>query len=992
MQQRHHLIALAVLSLVVQTQALAQAQQGSPAAPAAAASAPKAELERITVTGSMIKRTDRETPSVVQTITRDEIKNSGYATIEELLRSTGAVDLSSVGDGASSGFVAGLSTISLRGFGSQGTLTLINGRRIAPAAAVDVNFGRGNLVSVNTIPKGAIDRVEILKDGASAIYGSDAVVGVVNYVLRKDYQGAEAGASYTVNDQGVGGTKSANASFGFGDLSTQRFNVYGGLEISQRDRVMAPELRDRGFPALYDQALNLNGSQNRFGPNSVASYWGNYYSLPTSTSGSTTINGISVANNSVAGKYFLGSLAGCPDEMLVGKGVPNRLPGYSSTTASLPNGMCRYDLDSDTEVIAKQDKIGATLRGNFALNNDLTAYADVMLSKTKTESFTAPRALSTSVYNSNTYKTAVTWPKLDGSLQTFPTIVLPIGHPDNPTNGSAKPEAVQLIYRFADVPRADITELKAARFTAGVSGSIGDWDIDSALLYTRQNMVRTRTNELRASLLSKAISNGSYHFGKANDAAAIASIASDAVIDGKATIASIDMRASRELFALAGGMAGVAVGGEFRRETLESSPNEPYTSGDFIGLVANGTSGSRNSYAAFGELSLPVLKDLELQAALRAEKYSDFGRANTGKLGFKWSALPSFMALRGTAATGFRAPSISQIGNSYASSFHSFGSYAVEDKLRCDLSNPDKPVSKADPANSRDCNVLGFAARTPNPSSIATTISANPNLKPETSRSFTLGVLLSPTKYVDLSLDAWYFKRDNEIRAQRGVDIMEDANKSPSTPNRQVIRDPNPATWLPGVPNSGPILMLVREYGNYNWTKTSGIDYELSARMPTEAMGEFKLKVEGTYTGRYDYKVLANGDTTYSVGTTTNDIPKSKTTISLNWKGGDWTAFGRLNHVDKLKSSTTDACLSSSSAYNSFLRANDYCYVSATNTVDVGGSYKGFKGLTLSVSVLNLANEYGNVNGPSSVFTYYDAGNSGQLGRRFSLSASYEFN
>jgi iron complex outermembrane receptor protein len=105
------------------------------------------------VAGTLIKRIDRETPSVVQAITRQEIRNSGYGTIEELLRVGSAVDTSSLGDGLSSGFVGGISTISLRGFGSQGTLVLINGRRVAPVAAVDINFGRGSLISVNTIPR-----------------------------------------------------------------------------------------------------------------------------------------------------------------------------------------------------------------------------------------------------------------------------------------------------------------------------------------------------------------------------------------------------------------------------------------------------------------------------------------------------------------------------------------------------------------------------------------------------------------------------------------------------------------------------------------------------------------------------------------------------------------------------------------------------------------------------------------------------------------------
>ena len=114
-----------------------------------------------------------------------------------MLRANSAVDASSIQDGSASGFVGGLSTISLRGFGSQGTLVLINGRRIAPVGAVDINFGRGSLISVNTIPKGAIERIDVLKDGASAMYGSDAMAGVINYILRKDYQGAEASASYS---------------------------------------------------------------------------------------------------------------------------------------------------------------------------------------------------------------------------------------------------------------------------------------------------------------------------------------------------------------------------------------------------------------------------------------------------------------------------------------------------------------------------------------------------------------------------------------------------------------------------------------------------------------------------------------------------------------------------------------------------------------------------------------------------------------------------
>jgi iron complex outermembrane recepter protein len=216
MQPRHPLIALAVLSLT---------------APAFGQSTTDNKTQRVEVTGTLIKRTDRETPSVVQTITREQIERSGYATLEELVRTLGVSDAGSLDDAKASGFVSGLSTNSLRGFGSQSTLTLINGRRVAPVASVDINFGRGTLVSVNTIPKGAIERIDIVKDGASALYGSDAMVGVINYILRKEYEGAEGSVTTGANDRGAGATRQANLTFGFGNLSTQRFNVYGGIDF-----------------------------------------------------------------------------------------------------------------------------------------------------------------------------------------------------------------------------------------------------------------------------------------------------------------------------------------------------------------------------------------------------------------------------------------------------------------------------------------------------------------------------------------------------------------------------------------------------------------------------------------------------------------------------------------------------------------------------------------------------------------------------------------
>ncbi|UXH78792.1 TonB-dependent receptor plug domain-containing protein [Roseateles amylovorans] len=978
---RLHWTAFAALMLASQ----AHAQSTPPSAEAEDAK----KLERVEVTGSLIKRTDRETPSVVQSITREQIRTSGYANVEELLRANSAVDLGSIGDGAASGFVGGVSTISLRGFGSQGTLILINGRRTAPLAAVDVNFGRGTMINVNTIPKEAIERIDILKDGASALYGSDAMAGVINYVLRKDYQGVEGSASYTANDRGVGATRTGGLTFGFGNLDTQRFNVFGGIEVSKRDNVMASELKDRGNLALQNQYLTSNGSLARFTPDSSASFYGNYYRVPTSLSGSTVINGISTANSSLSGTNYLGTLSGCPADRTVGQGVPNRPAGFAATTASLPTGLCRFNLDNADEAIAAQDRQSGMVRGTYVINDSLTAYADLMLSRTKTNETRAPYAMTTSLVTSGN-PVATTWPKLDGSFLRQNAIILPVGHPDNPTNGTANAQPVQLIYRFEDLPLADINILRATRFTGGVEGSAFGWDFDTAVLYSEQKNERYQEGRVRSSLLNAAIASGSYRFGGVNSKEAINSVSSTAYNEGKSTITSWDLRGSRELFSLPGGRAAIALGTEVRHEKLTATPDDIYQTGDYIGLVANGASGSRTSYAGFAELSLPVVKQLELQAATRYERYSDFGNSTTGKLGFKWSALPSIMAFRGTAATGFRAPAISQIGDSFALSFHSFQERRVYDPLRCDLSSG-SPVSRAAVSNNRDCNVLGFTAvpsGTTSPGSIPTVISANSNLQPEKSRSFTLGFIMTPSQWADFAIDGWYFHRRNEIRSQRGVDIMDDYTADPASTGGQVVRDPNPETWLPGVANSGPIIMLIRQYGNNEWTKTSGLDYDLNLRLPPTAYGKFSMNVQGTYTARYDQLIVKGQAVQHQVGTTTSDITKTRASATFKWDTDAWRAWLRVNHADPLSTTT---CASLTAAQRAFLSNLGRCRVGRERTIDFGLGYSGYKGLTLSASVMNLFNDYNRASGIPTVFSYYDSGTQGLLGRRFSLNANYVF-
>jgi len=964
--------------------------------PAPATTPPK--TEKIEVTGSLIKRVDSETPSPILIITKEQIKNSGYATIDELLRTYSAMDATSIQDGAASGFIGGISTISMRGLGSQSTLVLINGRRLAPVAAVDINFGRGSLISTNTIPKEAIERIEILKDGASALYGSDALAGVVNFVLKKDYQGLDLSASYGANDKGAGVNTRAAVTFGIGSLSENRYNIFGGAEVMKRDRVMHSELKDRGNLGQLQRHTILNNAFEFYTPNSAASGVANFYRYPASTAGTTVLDGRTVANSSLFGANYLSTGPGCAPQNTVGQGVPIRPPGAAANTASLIAGQCRYDLDDADEAIAEQDRVNASVRGSFAISDSTTAYADFMYSQTKSNERAIPRTITTTLV-SQANPIAVTTPLTDGSFRTSNGIILPIGHPDNPTNGSATPQAVQVIYRFTDVPTDDINDLKSYRTTVGLQGSWGAWDYDAALLHSRQDNERTQKGRIRESLLRQAIATGSYRFNGNNDAAAVATIASDAVNTGESTITSFDMRASRELFKLSGGMAAIAVGVEARREEFASVPSDIYRSGDFIGLVANGAEGSRDVQAMFAELSLPLIKSLEAQLAVRHEKYSDFGNATTGKMGFKYDAVPSIFSVRGTAATGFRAPSIAQINDSaFLLSFHNDQTRRYIDPLRCDPTQFDNPVTRGSLGpfpTARDCNVLTFTAVPAGQhtgTNLATVITGNPDVQAETTRSFTLGIIFSPTRDIDVSFDWWRFRRNEEIRVQLGRQIMEAYIANPAANEHLLIRDPNPATWLAGVPNSGPILALRRGYGNFNFTETSGFDYDVNFRFPVTAWGKFGVTLNGTVTRQYDRQIQDTDPVERLVGSSTVDLPKYKWNVTMSWSKNALSGWIRHNTQSGLnRGVTSDTCLAGASAANAYLSQHRYCHVGTEKTLDIGGSWRGIKNLTVAASLLNVLNYYGHsINVPSS-FNYWNSGSTAMLGRRFNLNVDYKF-
>jgi iron complex outermembrane recepter protein len=288
--------------------------------------------------------------------------------------------------------------------------------------------------------------------------------------------------------------------------------------------------------------------------------------------------------------------------------------------------------------------------------------------------------------------------------------------------------------------------------------------------------------------------------------------------------------------------------------------------------------------------------------------------------------------------------------------------------------------------------VLGRTVNLPNPGNIPTIISANPNLKPELSKSATIGLIFQPAQSVDLAIDAWYFHRTDEIRVERSLDILDRYIANPSGPQTGIVRDPNPETWLPGIPNSGPIILLQRRYDNYEFTKAIGIDYDLNWRLPATSLGKFTLGISGTATRRFDQLPLAGTPVQKLVGTATViEIPKTRGSIRVGWSRGDWSAWTRYNHTDKTRRSTTANCELAATPTDAGLVAKDQCHVGADKTFDMGFAYDGIKNLTITGSLLNVMNNYDRSIDIPNTFNYWDSGTPGQLGRRFTVSATYKF-
>ncbi|RZU02625.1 TonB-dependent receptor [Rivibacter subsaxonicus] len=568
------------------------------------------QLERVEITGSSIKRIEGETALPVTVIGRDLIDKAGVTTAAELLTKVSA-SAANLTDGASFSDISGqrgFNGANLRGIGVSSTLVLLNGRRVANFASP----GGASGVDLNSIPAAAIQRVEVLRDGASAIYGTDAIGGVINFITRQDYQGVDLYAYYGDTQHGGADKTIVTASGGVGDINKDGYNLFAVLEASRTGALRSSQ-RD-WIGSVYQPDINLDvGSSNTFPAN--------VRRVRVNADGSTT----------ATGGRFNPSAPGCNPPANI----------YEPGSFVGPNA-CLFDYMQDTEIFPKQEKLSLLSRGEFKLGDDHTLFGEVLLSSTE-----------------STYRiSALTITNLDypATGQHYPTGVIP-GYTG----------ALRVGMRLSEAGgRTNEVDARTGRFVVGAKGTLADWDYNTALNYSESRVTDAYIDGyVQTDTFNAAFATGTINpFGPSTQAG-LELLNSTKIRDdarkSKGSTTSFDVRASRELFQMDGGSAALALGFESRREDLEFRPSELLAAGQIRGDgAAQAFDGSRTVNAVFAELNLPVLKSLEAQLALRHDRYSDVGGTTNPKVGLRWAPAKE-VVVRGSFGTGFRAPTLADL-------------------------------------------------------------------------------------------------------------------------------------------------------------------------------------------------------------------------------------------------------------------------------------------------------------------------------------------
>jgi iron complex outermembrane receptor protein len=928
-------------------------------------------VQRVTVTGSLISRTDTETPTPVQVLTAQDIQRSGKTSVGELLNDLAANGAGTLGTGFSGAFANGAAGVSLRGLSVGDTLVLIDGHRMSPYAIGD--DAERSFVDVSNIPFDAIDSIEILKSGASSLYGSDAIAGVVNIKLKKNFQGTRVAAEAGNSQHGGGKMQRASISTGIGDLDNDGYNAFitaewrhqGGIKVADRSqfdwdnrdwRARGGNNLTLGVPTSLNSFLTATSSPFLYNP-----------ANPSNPVGTTNVN-------NPANYLFLDP---------------------SCNFVKYRAGQCAVT-DNLSYIQPPTDNINILLGMTKKLNADWElAFKGSLFKRDSTNNRGVPTTYSTTTFGGNT---SLNNGVLVTGINRVPSTLFRPGAPvgsglTNPFGQNAR------LYGYIPDIGANQTQANTStttRFALDLHGSAWGWDVNVAGGATEVKVDIDYSGYVNRAALYSLLNQTDptqprWNALGGNDPSVVAQVSPtfSNTLDSKLNY--FDAVGSRELMQLGAGPLALAAGVHWHKRD-QNAPASPLTANGTVANTAAFVVGSETNTAAFAELQATPIKNTELHLSGRYDHYDTFGHSFTPAASFKWAPIQQF-AVRGTFARGFRAPNPAETGN--AGSFFTYNT--IDDPILC--ASHSQYAAGTVPSTCKQ-----------SPTYVQST---GGTLSPEKSKSYTLGAVIEPIRGLNATVDYYRIQVNGQIVTAAGNDPSYVPNwvRGPITPV-DIATGVGTATSV-GTPAAGPILYALSPYVNLGETKTHGIEADVNYRwrLPSD-LGTLRADLSAAHTFGYEqslagvtYQLAGTQGPSVVSGATGN--PKDRAQFSLDWNRGPLDVTLNFNYTSSFSTldpsvggtdcASTGTDVGGRTYFQGVTQPSQYCQVASFTATNLNVQYKLSDNLTLKGSILNMFDRQPPIDvgtyGNSSAQTSYNASlhQAGAIGRFFSAGLTYTF-
>ena len=962
-------------------------QAGSASAPA------DDQTTDVVVTGTLLRT--KITASPVSVLGTAELDARALNTIQDAIQQIPSNNGPALANSftANGAFAAGASAISLRGLSTNSTLILFDGLRATYYPLAD--DGSRNFVDLNTIPDDIIERIETVRDGASSLYGADAIAGVVNVITKRQFKGLSARIEGGLADRGDAAQYRASLTAGFGDIARQGFNAYiSGFYY----RSNSLRNSDRPYPYNTDDQRQICFEGN-CGPNNIVNGLDQNNTFPSgnfsTTGASLYLRPFDSTNTTAQGRNQL--FGSCY------RGTPYTLSAaeLAANPASTPTTVCQEDFTNNYGVISPDlERYGFSGRFTGDLGHGHEVYAEVNFIQSLASYSGLPATIRanapTGIVNPrfSTSNSGGVFAPGSGPL-TLPIFVCAARvncdtaadrrlNPNNPF--AAQGEVARVLGRLQDIQEFNSTRNRLFRGALGFKGTIlGDWNYNVEATGSRDDLLSRRDGYVYIQHLLDVVADGTYNFlnPSANSQAVRDYIAPRSDLNSSSELYQVQGSIRGKLFQLPGGPITVGLGAQYRYEAVNDPSGNPDFNGPtqrYFRLNAFGAVGSRSVESGYGEINLPIVRQVDLSASGRYDSYSSGQSAFSPKVGLVLRPIEK-VTLRGTWSRGFRIPAFAEANSLPTTGFVTNSSGSFPESYLA-LYGCSRATFSSCPTYIRN-------------SSFGLTTLGSPDLRSEKSRSFTGGIVVEPIRHWQLSVDYYNIKK---------TDAITFADASPAI-LAYYTGQPIPAgfTTIPDVPdvnnpNLLPRLGFVQSgFVNANTQFSEGLDFDLTGRIKwrgitwsTEVNASYIIELSTSFPDGHVEQyagTLGNFNLTSGSGT-----PRTRGYWSNTFDFGQkYSVTATANYFSGYNLSAEDQGVpAGSGGLNPGYVPND---VAAYITLDLVGQVKVSPKYTFYVDVLNVLDDFPPIDPVTYGAYLYNAvqGGTGIYGRFFRAGVKVNF-